>query len=578
LEREYRKWIDLWVFGACRSFFYAILRAIMKCGICLFFLMRNEVLILDIREIEKIIDHVHDNHPAFCQNRNQLMYELLTTFEDLCSLNIMASMLNPMAVHGIVDQMDALNMALYWATRKTNQNNSECIDINISEERYKQCSSLLREYAFPYSMICSSYISFSRGRLTADIDNNMVMFNMAPNQNNSVWGDILREADSGSAQFAETMNPLKLLQAVAVLKQNVSVENDMICYSLSGEIIEPFKEIATKQWEATKTLPETWKFDTFSLADYKEFWINITTLCYIHFYSCLEIKNPLVRIRNSTIVQSRKCILDYVVNCGGIEREKAEAIIKYITYNPKKKNTDIMYQPIVEVGNEQVVIAPMLFMGSRPERNLLVLVGLNNDDYEHSKEVNDLENLMISDLETVVVEDENIKIAKHRDIDAALPDIDFAILDISTNSAMICELKWFAAADSAKEVYAKEDEITHGCQQIETLMTYALRNKALFFKQLFGIDGGEDIDLFCCVVAKHNIRTQHKYVPVIDLKRILELFKSKSLNSVFHTIRNHEYEIKLPEDAEITHNEISYGGFVFKTPAICFGSPTDVWM
>lgn len=194
----------------------------------------------------------------------------------------------------------------------------------------------------------------------------------------------------------------------------------------------------------------------------------------------------------------------------------------------------------------------------------------------HSKEVNDLENLMISDLETVVVENENTKIAKHKDIDAGLPDIDFAILDKLTNTAIICELKWFAAADSAKEVYAKEDEITHGCQQVETLMTYAMQNKERFFRQVFDVDVGEDIDLFCCVVAKHNIRTQHKYVPVIDLKRIMELFASKTLNSVFHIIRNHEYEIKLPDDAQITHNEISYGGYIFKTPAICFGSPIDI--
>ena len=65
---------------------------------------------MDIREIEDIIDHVHENHPVFNQRKNQLMFELLTTFEDICSLKIMASMLNPMAMHEIVDQMDAINI------------------------------------------------------------------------------------------------------------------------------------------------------------------------------------------------------------------------------------------------------------------------------------------------------------------------------------------------------------------------------------------------------------------------------------------------------------------------------------
>lgn len=530
---------------------------------------------MNIREIENVIDHVHDNHPAFEQRRNQLLYELLTTFEDQCSLIVMKSMLNPMAIRGIVDQMDALNTALYWAVRKSKKD-VEKVNVNISEEQYKKCVSLLQEYALPYSAICSSYISYSRGRLTADIDENIVTFNVAMNQNNSVWSDILREANGGAEQFMDAMNPIKLLQAVSILKSNINIENDMLCYSLSESVIEPFKEIVTHQWDRTKTLPESWKFDTFSLADYKVFWITLTTLCYIHFFSCMEIKKPLTRIKNSTIIQSKECILDYIVSQGGIERAKAEAILQYITYDSKMKNIDIMYQPIVEIGNDQLVIAPMLFIGARPERNLLVLVGLNNNDYEHSKEVNDLENLMIEELETVVVESDNIKIVKHRDIDASLPDIDLAIWDKLTNAVMICELKWFSAADSAKEVYAKEDEITHGCEQIEALMTYAMRNKELFFKQVFGFESEENIDLFCCVVAKHNIRTQNKHVPVIDLKRIMELFESKSLNSVFHMIRNHEYEIELPEDVQITHNEINYGGYTFKTPAICFGSPIDI--
>lgn len=113
------------------------------------------------------------------------------------------------------------------------------------------------------------------------------------------------------------------------------------------------------------------------------------------------------------------------------------------------------------------------------------------------------------------------------------------------NSALICETKWFAPADSSKEVYAKEDEINHGCQQVEDIMSYAMSDKKHFFKQVFGIDNGEMIDLFWCVVAKHNIRTQNRIVPVIDLKRIEELFSSNSLNAVFHLIRNHEYEIKI---------------------------------
>lgn len=269
-------------------------------------------------------------------------------------------------------------------------------------------------------------------------------------------------------------------------------------------------------------------------------------------------------MKNSTIIQKRDSIVDYIIAETTLDKNKSETIIKYITYNSKKKNVDIMYQPIVEIENDKLIIAPLLFMGARPERNLLSVISTMHDT-EYSKEVNDLEEVMVTELESFVSSKD---IVKHKHLRSDLPDIDFAILDKATESAMICETKWFAAADSTKEVYAKEDEITHGCNQIESIMTYAMNDRKYFFKQVFGIDDGDSIDLFGCVVAKHNIRSQHKYVPVIDLRRMEELLSTYSLNSIFHRIRNHEYEVGLPDDAKITHQDIDYSGFKFRIPAI----------
>ena len=295
--------------------------------------------------------------------------------------------------------------------------------------------------------------------------------------------------------------------------------------------------------------------------------IALTTLCYIHFCSCFSIENPLIRLKNSLIIQSPESIAEYIRSQTTLSKCKIETILNYITFDPAKQNVDIMYQPIVKVGDDQLFIAPMLFMGSRPERNLLAVISTMHDT-TYSKEVNDLEGLMVSELESFVNSKDT---AKHKHLRDDLPDLDFAVLDKETNSALICETKWFASADSSKEVYAKEDEIKHGCQQVEDIMSYAMADKNHFFKQVFGIDNGEMIDLFWCVVAKHNIRTQNKIVPVIDLKRIEELFSSNSLNTVFHLIRNHEYEIKMPDDVSITHQEVDYAGFKFKIPALCFG-------
>lgn len=56
---------------------------------------------MDIREIENVIDNLHKRHPAFSGTKEQVTYELLSAFEDLCSLEVISSMLNPWALRKI---------------------------------------------------------------------------------------------------------------------------------------------------------------------------------------------------------------------------------------------------------------------------------------------------------------------------------------------------------------------------------------------------------------------------------------------------------------------------------------------
>lgn len=290
---------------------------------------------MDIREIESIIDNLHKNHPAFSGTKEQVTYELLSAFEDLCSLAVMGSMLNPLALRKITDHMDALNQALYWVEKSDLPTATVQITTDISEKRYNQCVSLLTDYAYPYSVICSGYISFSRKRLVAKVDDNTVTFDFPENNNNSAWSDILREASQSTlGSFMGFINPAKIAKANAELQEKISIEDGCLCYELTNDIMEPFLEIVNEQWKSTKTLPDSWKFDLFTLDDYRRVWTCIAALCYIHFFSCITIKDPLVRLRNSTIILPMSRIIDYIVSISGLEKEGVESIVRYITFEP----------------------------------------------------------------------------------------------------------------------------------------------------------------------------------------------------------------------------------------------------
>ncbi len=530
---------------------------------------------MDIREIENTIDEFHKNHDFISGNKTQLTYELLATFEDLCMCTALASVLNPLALRQITNHMDALNQALNWIENCDLTEGESSIEFDISENRYNQCVSFLTEYAYPYSLICSGYISFPRKRFLAYVNGNTVTFSFPEGANASAWNDILREVNNmGLNSFMNVFNPYRIMSANEKLQKKITVEDGQLCYELDSEILAPFIEIAESQWDATKTLPESWRFDIFSLNDYKKVWVTITALCYIHFFSGLRIKEPEIRLKNSLIIQKKNSIADYASSISGVEKNVVESIIDYLTFEPSKRNVDIMYQPFVALNNDLMLITPMLFMGSRAERNLLAVVS-SKKDYEHSKEVNDVEDLMVDEIEQILPKSNGLRIIKRKKLGGRLPDIDLGIYDTISNSVLLCELKWFMAADSSKEVYAREDDINHGCEQSEQIMAYAMSDRESFMKQVFEIAECGDVDLFSCVVAKHNIRTQNKLIPVIDVDKLKLLLSKKSINSVFHAIRNHEYEDALPEDAEITFQQVEYGGFSFNIPAICFGSMPD---
>ncbi len=131
----------------------------------------------------------------------------MSTFEDKCSIAVMKSVLNPLALKEITDNMDALNQALYWVEKSELPNTTSQIVTEISEARYNQCISLLTDYAYPYSIICSGYISYSRERLIARVDNDTVTFDFPEDHNNSAWADNSIEPTPGMIIFFDWDSP-----------------------------------------------------------------------------------------------------------------------------------------------------------------------------------------------------------------------------------------------------------------------------------------------------------------------------------------------------------------------------------
>lgn len=74
--------------------------------------------------------------------------------------------------------------------------------------------------------------------------------------------------------------------------------------------------------------------------------------------------------------------------------------------------------------------------------------------------------------------------------------------------------------------------------------------------------------MFGYAIIKHNIRTQYKYVPVIDFTLIIKLLTKYWLNIVFDS--NHENEFQLSKNGTLTYQHIKNVLFKFRMPVVIF--------
>lgn len=51
---------------------------------------------MDVRDVEAIIDKAHEQNVVFQAGETQTTYDLLASFEDMCGLIFMGSVLNPL--------------------------------------------------------------------------------------------------------------------------------------------------------------------------------------------------------------------------------------------------------------------------------------------------------------------------------------------------------------------------------------------------------------------------------------------------------------------------------------------------
>ncbi len=545
-----------------------------------------------IREIEKEVDDYYLSSSYIKRPLQQAIFDLLRAFETANHLSTYVDVISggTRSYDGTKrDLMDAINMALHWVYSK-NEDIGQ-FSFGFEDTDCEQALMFLYKYALPYSKVCDAYVAFSRGRFEATVggkDGKEIFFRSVGAQGIAFEEEMNEffEKSSSLNEYAKKVGDVmtKNTDLIQDLISGIYFEEGRLCYEITEDIIGAFKKVADIRWDETSILPKNWEFSNFYLEDYRKCWSALFILSYIHSIICMNCKDALA-YKDNVIVQKKDELISFI--CSYIKNEEdgdynleyknlkgiVTSIIDLITFNPSQRHGDIMYQPIV-VMNDWTFITPSLFINGVPERNLIALIQqLKEKDKKHFKEVNSLEKLMREQIEeSISMREDRITLCHDIEIKEngkTKTDVDFGVYDEMTNSVLLCEMKWLLSADASTEVYAREDDVDHGCKQVEDAVGYAMINSQEFMKKAFDVEITEPVEFFCCVVTKADVRSNNRLVPVVSQRKLKELIESeKRYREIFEIIRNKEYYKPISEEIKYEDYVFGYAGYVFHVPAM----------
>ena len=245
-----------------------------------------------IRQIEKVIDNHHRNHPALKYNRGTCLLYALRLFEDNCRLGgkMEISLGSDSLDHLLLvrEQLDSLRTMILWIYDECNDFEYDKVNIEINEKICYEFIDLLFNHASPYYKLCGAYIGYSRGRSTATYMESTKTVRFGSNEETKrLFITDINETMS-SAKLPKMTQEVAHSIALQESRLYASIRNEEehVVYNIDEDIWNAFKYYAQYQWDTCSELPLSWEFENFTLNGYKvflDYYKNL--LC--HSFICL---------------------------------------------------------------------------------------------------------------------------------------------------------------------------------------------------------------------------------------------------------------------------------------------------
>ena len=330
------------------------------------------------------------------------------------------------------------------------------------------------------------------------------------------------------------------------------------------------RAILAHSWD----LDETWDLGGYTVRQFRDFWVALTSLAWIHSEAC-SATGSNADVRDSVLLfKTRDRWASDISKYAGLNGAVAEGILKDLTFDPSlygagKPEPSLQCQPFIPLSANLLIVSGWLVRLTSPEAVLWHLLSIIRPTL-HGELRNRKETFWRNGL-----------IPKLRDhgLHASGPygfhcgsegsDLDLLIVDEARSFAIATELKWFKPAEDVKDSQRDEKEISKGTQQAALALKWLqsapddLANRSGLAK-----DTLSRLDYRAMVLSKNTLGTGSSIagVPVVNeplLDCTLGHPHRKSLEALYRVAEDRRYLPQLGVHFIARNIVSSFGGVRF---------------
>ncbi|WP_338692206.1 MULTISPECIES: hypothetical protein [Bradyrhizobium] len=505
-------------------------------------------------EAERAIDEAFASSSLLALPSNQAMWTILAVNEDIFLK--MHTERPHEEMHMVSDRLlNSLTHPLRACMRRWKDSRRPVRRSYVSDD-YGHAWQWLKQ-AENYDQFCTIFPLWHRKKLKLSVEGKRLLIEPAHEDDKTyeAYNRLIRKEGRDDPVLEQP--PAELFK---LLRDRTKLKETWFRLKFDREVVSRLVDFHREPTSRRFTLPDHWRFLNFSLKEFRTVMVTLQSMMHGWYLVRTMVANGRMKglgYPSSVWLLERDDLTSQLAEYTGVSHKSLNAILDLVTFGSSGiLNPDIATQPLIDLGNNQIALAPFVFLNLNVERNLCTLLNQIKEERDHYSRLVDMkEDALVGEIRDFLT-DTGFEVISGR---LQSTDVDCAIIDRRNRCCLCLELKWFIEPAEIREIGDRTKDLKKGVEQAKHLNDL-FRTHDPRLEQLFRIDASYD---FLSAVGSVNWigmgDVQDPAIPIVKVWHLMGELKEKGLPFIMDWLRQRDYLPKVGQDFSVASLPIKVG-------------------